>query len=56
MAKYTNEPRLTVSKFADHCSETGNQISKGQEVLYKPRTGQVFCSSSEEYKLFTKKK
>lgn len=52
MEKY-NEPRITSSKKACVCDETGNKISKFEKVLVVKDEGiKVYCKYSEAYKNF----
>ena len=50
MTKY-NKPRVTTSKKACVCDETGNNIRKFEEVLVVKEDGiKVFCKDSNRYK------
>jgi hypothetical protein len=50
MRKYRNHdtgPRFITARFDSKCAETGQQIKKGQECLYYPRTQQVYSLESK---------
>ena len=49
-----NEPRVTVSKKACKCDETGKDIQKGATVLFVPKTGTIYHPESKAYKAFAK--
>ena len=55
MKKY-NKPRVTSSKKACTCDETGNPISKFETVLTIKNEGvKVYCKDSDKFKEFSRK-
>jgi len=50
-----NQPRVTSSKKACKCTETGNDIRKFETILFDPSNNNVFCKSSNEFIKFTEK-
>jgi len=50
------EPRITSSKKACNCSETGKDICKFETILFDPKTNKTYCKESKEYIQFTSKK
>lgn len=50
-----NKPRITSSKKACTCSETGNLIKKWETVLIVPTDGiKIYCKDSKAFSNFTK--
>lgn len=47
MAKYTNDPRWTVSKFAG-MDKYGNPYKKGDRIFYYPSTRTVLAGQAAE--------
>lgn len=56
MADYTKEPRITSSKQACVCAETGVNIAKYERVLFNPTTKLAYCIKSNKYKEFIEQK
>lgn len=46
--RFTQQPRMTVSKFDSKCAETGKTIKKGQPCLYYPDDKKVYHPDSEQ--------
>jgi len=55
MKKGYNAPRISSSKKACTCTETGNPIRKWEDVLIVPTDGiKVYCKESNMFKEFVK--
>jgi hypothetical protein len=52
MPRYNNEPRLLVLKYPARCSETGEDLAVGTEVLYFPSSRSYFGLETEEVQLW----
>lgn len=47
-----NEQRITRSKKACECSETGNHIQKGEKILFVPEGKETYSKDSSKFKTF----
>lgn len=50
MAEYTKKQRITSSKEACICDETGIVIEKGEKILFDPVQRKAYSSKSKMYK------